>query len=167
MSIRVSGRIRWREYDAVSGKERRKWEIQNMITSGGLSMLRDYLIARQLSLAPSPPLYVALGSGLNTNIGRFHYIVPGETFRTEIVSADADGTSAIFHFFLNTGDDLDQSGSSGNVIACYGLYAGEATAQADTGTLFAIAAETGPFSKDPNTTYSGDWTITISGTMES
>lgn len=159
-SLKVIGTVKLVEYDAVSGREKRRWEVQNTVTSGGLSMLRDYLIARNPGLAPVPPLYVAMGSGLNVPIGRFHTRVPGESYRTEVVSADPSGLAAVFSFFLGRDDN------SGHSIAAYGLYAGAATAAANSGTLFAIVAEDVPFGKDSTSTYSGDWIITMSGSLE-
>ena len=158
-SLRIHGRVRVWEYD-LKGNERRHWVLHNTVTSGGLTLLRDYLIARQAQLAPTPPMYLALGSGLTSQVGRFSTRLPGETFRTEIVAADPNGLSAVYHFFLGTSDNSQQT------VAHYGLFAGPATNAANTGILFAVVAEALPFSKDPTSTYAGDWTITLSGSLE-
>ncbi len=163
--FRVIGNVRWIEYDATTGTETRRWHSENMITSGGLSLMRDYLIAGRPDLAPTPPRYIAMGSGLHSPLGRFLTTVPGETFRTPIVSADAAGTAAIFHCYLGMNDNNGGDGN-GATVAAWGLFAGNANAAVDTGTLFAVIAEPTPFSKNGNATYSIDWMITVSGTME-
>ena len=135
-------------------------ETHNVICSGGLSMLRDYLFAATPSLAPQQPLYVAYGSGTQP-VGRFMSIVPGETFRANIVQRDQSvGTpSVVYHWFLLDSDNSSQT------VGSYGLIGGSATQSANTGTLFAIANEPVPYSKSPTTAYAGDWSITVSGVI--
>ena len=125
-----------------------------VLTSGGISLIRDWLIG----LNPTPPTHIALGSGTAT-IGRYMTQLPGETFRTSIVQADATGQAAIFHGFLTTTDNQNHS------VYCYGLFAGAATDLPNTGTLVAIASEAVPFSKNVINTFSVDLVLQVSGSV--
>jgi len=133
----------------------------NTITSGGLSFIRDFLLGPTLAEAPNPPSYIGVGSGCANGVltvGRFDTRVPGETFRAAIVQRDAgDNQSVIFHAFLSTTENLDQS------VGCYGLWAGAAGASLNSGTLIAIAQEANPYNKNGGNTYSLDWTVAVSG----
>jgi hypothetical protein len=140
----------------VRASDGRSWTTGNVVTSGGLELIRDYLAAERAKDAPNPPSYVAFGSTA-LSAGRFLTAVPSEVFRTPIVQREAVGEAVVFHWFLSDTD------ASGETIATYGLFAGSANAEADSGTLVAIANEPSPFEKDGSLSYSGDWRMTISG----
>ena len=126
-----------------------------VLTSGGISFIRDWLIG----LNPTPPTHIALGSGTVT-VGRYMTQLPGETFRTSIVQADASGPcSVVYHAFLGITDDLNHP------VGCYGIFAGNATDRPNSGTLIAIGNEPVPFSKNPINTYSLDIELSVSGTV--
>lgn len=152
------GRVHWVERDAETGEVRREWEHPNLITiSGGLALIMNWLVTGN---ATNPPNYIALGSGTDT-VGRYWVTLPHETFRTGLVSIDqgVGAVAAIYHWYLGIGDN------NGQMIGMTGLVGGAATAQANTGSLFAVANEFSPFWKSPASTYQGDWTITISGAI--
>jgi hypothetical protein len=89
--------------------------------------------------------------------------VPGETWRTPIVSIDRGGynnvSSLIYHGFLAQQDNTNQS------IYAYGVVGGAATPAANTGTLLVVANETTPFGKDSITAVSIDIQIAVSGVV--
>jgi hypothetical protein len=140
---------------ASDGKE---WSTSNVVTSGGLSLVRDYLASVKAADAPTPPTYIELGSGV-APVGRFMTAVTGGTHRTPIVQREKIGQSVVFHWFLADADNADQT------IGTYGLIAGEASQELGTGTLVAIALDPSPFLKDPTLSYSGEWRITMSGVI--
>lgn len=156
-NVSLGGNVRVRQCNA-DGVEVGDHRNQNLTTSGGLSLVADYLAASSPALAPNPPLYMVIGSGTQI-AGRFMHKVPGETFRTPIVARDREGFGAVYHSFLSDVDNANQT------IGCYGLVGGDASQLADTGTLVAIANEGTPFSKDASNTLSIDWTITASGVV--
>lgn len=129
-----------------------------ILTSGGISLIRDYL----MGLNPTPPFYVAVSSGTlpsPPSPGLFWTQLPAETFRTGIVSWDASGQSAIAHVYLGLADNPNQS------MCYYGLIGGNASLNANTGTLIAVLAEPAPFSKTSINTVNIDIVLTVSGTV--
>ena len=152
MSMGIVSNVEIRELrdgDVVGGKR-----VKNVVTSGGLTAIRDFLYAG--GDFAGPPIYVAYGSG-TIAVGRFDTIVPGETFRTPIVARDKSGLSVIYHWFVKKNDNANQT------VGAYALVGGAATLTPNSGTVYAIVNEPTPFSKDATTTYSGDWTLTVSG----
>ena len=129
-----------------------------ILTSGGISLMRDWLIG----LPVNPPTYIAVSSGVlpsPPSPGSFWHKLPAEPFRTNIVYADADGQTAIFHSYLGLTDNPGQT-------VCYvGLYGGNPSLIKDSGTLFAVGAEPTPYSKTSLNTVSYDTVITLSGTV--
>ena len=129
-----------------------------LLTSGGLSLIRDWLAGK----AVNPPSYIALSSGVLPSpnpIGSFWSRLPGETFRSNIVSADTAGQSVTFHGYFGLADNNQQT------VCYYGLFGGNPTLSANTGTLIAVAQEPSPFSKAALTTLSIDIALTVSGVI--
>ena len=140
------------------GQPVRTWSSHNVVTSGGLSLVRDYLAVTDPSSAPVPPTYIALGSG-QVLPGYYMTAQPGENFRGGIVQRDKTGLSVIYHGFFGPADNQDQT------VADYGLWAGAAaSSQVGTGILFALASGI-PFNKNTTNALSIDWTITASGVV--
>lgn len=131
---------------------------QNVMTSGGLSFVRDCIAAATQPSMPAPPAWIVYGSG-NQPVGRFWTQLPSETYRTPIVSRTSTGGSVVYHWFVMNTENI------GAEVGMYGLVGGAATSQANTGTLIAVANEPNVYWKDSVTTYSGDWTITVSGVV--
>lgn len=129
-----------------------------ILTSGGVSLLLDYLAAGNPGDAPNPPFYFAVGSG-TLPVTQYMVRLPGETFRQPIVATDTDGDQVIYHGYLDVTDNRQQT------IGCYGVFGGDATLALDSGTLVAIANEQVPFVKDSTTTFSLDMVLTVSGAV--
>lgn len=125
-----------------------------MLTSGGLTLIRDWLG----NTNPNPPLYIAVGSGQVT-LGKYMTIVPGETWRGQISSITPQGFTVNFTTTLSTSDNPNQS------VYCYGLIGGPATAAANTGTVVALQAEPSPYSKNASQTSTITFPITLSGVL--
>ena len=142
----------------LTGEQGQRWVFANTVTSGGLELLRDYLLTSPGSTPPTSPSFIAVGSG-NASFGTFGYMtaVPGEVDRAPIIQRDTSGFSVTYHAFLDRNVALNQT------ISYFGLYAGTAaTATVGTGTLVAIASGI-PFNKNATNTYKVDWTLTLSG----
>ena len=164
----------------------RQSRTANMMTSGGLSLIRDYLMQSDASAAPNAPLFIAVGSG-TVPIGRFMTSVPGEYYREPIVQRDRAGLAAVYHAYFSSAaatqlypDVLEAealaganipvssivavvAGNTGMTIGAYGLYAGNPSDIIGTGTLVAIAKEPVPFNKNTAISFNIDWSISISG----
>jgi len=137
--------------------------VANLIlTSGGQTLLRDYLAAPRNDLAPQTPQYISIGSGAAAAT-RFMTAMPNETFRGQIMDRAVDGLSVTFSTFLTTSENIGKTG--GNMVGFYGLMAGKATADLGTGILVAIANEASPFWKDGSQEVSVDLVVTVSGTI--
>ncbi len=164
----------------------RQWRTANVVTSGGLSLIRDYLLQSDASAAPNAPLFIAVGSG-TVPVGRFMTAVPGEYYRVAIAQRDPNGFAAIYHGYFSSVDANAQSpalliaedlaganvpissiigvvaGNAGMTLGCYGLYGGDATDVVGTGTLVALANEPIPFNKNSTNSFNLDWSLAVSG----
>ena len=129
-----------------------------VLTSGGTSLLRDYLAASTHTRAPQPPSWIAFGSGTHPAT-RFMATVPDEQFRAAISTRATSGLSVTFSAFLGKGDNI------GKMMGFYGIMAGTATAGTGTGTLLAIASESTPRWKDKDSNVTVDLVLTVSGTL--
>lgn len=135
----------------------RRWTVRNTVTSGGLGLLRDYLLASAGTLPPTPPSFIAVGSGnAAQGLSPSMTAVPGEVDRAPIIQRDTSGFSVTYHAFLDRSVALNQT------VSYFGLYAGAASAAVGTGTLVAVASGI-PFNKNATNTYKADWTLTLSG----
>lgn len=129
---------------------------ENTITSGGLAMVRDYLMATQSTDAPLGPTYIALGFGAIPDGGRFWTVLSGESLRFPIVQRQATTAGAVFTAFIPSGNGL------GLVVNVTGLWAGNATAALGTGILVAQTAL--PGTVQLLSPYSIAWTLSVQGT---
>lgn len=148
----------------------REWTASNTLTSGGAALVRDWLAAPAPGLAPAPPSFVGLASGVVQDGGRFLTQVASEHFRTAICQRDRSGLSVIFHAYLEPTDanGILPSGVNvlpGTTLSAVALWAGAATDQINTGTLFAVANLDPAIHKTGAKSFSLDWIITASGKL--
>lgn len=135
-----------------------------ILTSGGLAFMRDCWAAQSRDVMPQPPLYIALSSGTTPSslaLGRFATSLPGETFRSPIISRDVVENTVTFRCFLSTDDNISQT------VSRYGIIGGnDADSQpGGGGALLAVQNDDSPFSKDSTKTLAVALPLTISGTV--
>lgn len=157
VGVGLVGNVRCRMIDPATGTVVREWTQANTITSGGLALIRDYLLQADPGAAPTPPSFMAIGSGAVQDTGYFLTALPNEGHRSGIVQRDAEGLSVVYHSYFEPTD------ANGQHVGTFGLYARDATDDPTTGTLVAVTNNQAPFWKDATKSFQADWVITISG----
>mgnify|MGYP001617857012 CR=1 FL=1 len=132
---------------------------QLLLTSGGISLMRDFLGSPTADLSPGPPLYIAFASG-TPPVTHFLTSLQGETYRTQIVRREITDRSVTYYGFLGATDN-------NHLISAYGIIAGRNASfvPGGAGTLIACANEASPTYKGADETRTVQLTITVSGTI--
>lgn len=158
IQLGVAGNVRLRVRDHQTGVVR-EWRQSNTITSGGLALLRDYLLQADPAAAPTPPSFMAVGSGVIVDSGYYLTRLRNEQARQAIVQRDSEGLSVVYHSYFEPTD------ANGAYISTFGLFARDANNVANTGTLLAVVNNDAPFWKTAIQSFQADWVITLSGRM--
>src|ERR1035437_7849333 len=104
---------------SLTGRVIQERHTENVITSGGLVLMANYLGQTDPALFPAPPSFIAFSPN-TTPVGYFWTSVPNETFRQGMVGIQNQGLSVSYFTGLSNTDN------TGNVIGTYGLIAGNA-----------------------------------------
>ncbi len=149
------GNVRIAVADATGHVTAEQWG-GNTVTSGGLSLLRDFLVAGNSTGAPTPPSIIEVGTAFLNTHGFFQTAIPQAVARVPILTRSAVGQAVVYHAIV------DLPTASGNTLSGVGLYGGPATTTLGTGTLVALTSMS-PVVKTNQNMLQIDWTLTVSG----
>lgn len=129
-------------------------ELHNISCTAGA----ESLVARMVGANRGQVTYFAVGTGAVTGgdepaIG--DTTLETELFRKQISVRSSSGTTASFRIFFNTSEAIGS-------LTEIGLFGDDATVTADSGVLFARAAES--ISKTSSETLTIDWSLDIDAT---
>ena len=138
-------------HDVVTGKIIETIKKHNLVTTAGKNLVRDLL---GIASGITGLNYIAMGTD-NTAVAITDTVLGAEVFRDTYT--DKIYTSGN----LNIKYYLDSSSANGNTLVEAGLFGDDATASADSGTLFAHVIHTS-IAKTSSVSVTYSWDTTIS-----
>jgi len=127
------------------------YEYENLVTDAGLSLLFDWLSLQNVNGIS----YVAIGTG-TTSPSKSDTQLENETFRKAILSYEKNPSQDCITFIAY----ITSSDYTGD-ISELGLFGGDATETANTGTLFSRVVIT-PVTKTNDEGFVVEWKLTFS-----
>ncbi len=150
VGLRISVNLYKDVFDAVTGEHLRREAVHNLVPTSGLNLIRDLIRG---TAGVTCLNYFAIGTGTTAAaVGNTQLVT--EVFRDVFTQTSVANGQLTIKYYLASGS------ANGNTIVEAGLFGDDATATANSGTLFARAVFIGD-AKTSAEAWTFTWIVTI------